>query len=100
MYPLYRPLVKSAYQKNNFLISQPKHMLFVLKTHETVLFVYLNLCLYKSNSFLALVMRKPTLNLVVCEPTRLKMPIEPLRLSRILKLLMYPVHIINLSRDV
>ena len=26
-----RPLVKSAYQKNNFLISQPKHMLWVLK---------------------------------------------------------------------
>ena len=28
---VYRPLVKSAYQKNNFLISQPKHMLWVLK---------------------------------------------------------------------
>ena len=27
-----RPLVKSAYQKINFLISQPKHMLWVLKT--------------------------------------------------------------------
>ena len=26
-----RPLVKSAYQKNNFLISQLKHMLWVLK---------------------------------------------------------------------
>ena len=26
-----RPLVKSAYPKNNFLISQPKHMLWVLK---------------------------------------------------------------------
>ena len=26
-----RPLVKSAYQKNYFLISQPKHMLWVLK---------------------------------------------------------------------
>ena len=26
-----KPLVKSAYQKNNFLISQPKHMLWVLK---------------------------------------------------------------------
>ena len=26
-----RPLVKSAYQKINFLISQPKHMLWVLK---------------------------------------------------------------------
>ena len=26
----HRPLVKSAYQKNNFLISQPKHMLWVL----------------------------------------------------------------------
>ena len=29
--PLNRPLVKSAYQKINFLISQPKHMLWVLK---------------------------------------------------------------------
>ena len=28
---LFRPLVKSVYQKNNFLISQPKHMLWVLK---------------------------------------------------------------------
>ena len=27
----YRPLVKSVYQKNNFLISQPKHILWVLK---------------------------------------------------------------------
>ena len=26
-----RPLVKSVYQKINFLISQPKHMLWVLK---------------------------------------------------------------------
>ena len=26
-----RTLVKRAYQKNNFLISQPKHMLWVLK---------------------------------------------------------------------
>ena len=26
-----RPLVKSVYQKNNFLISQPKHMFWVLK---------------------------------------------------------------------
>ena len=26
-----RPIVSSAYQKNNFLISQPKHMLWVLK---------------------------------------------------------------------
>ena len=26
-----RPLVKSVYKKNNFLISQPKHMLWVLK---------------------------------------------------------------------
>ena len=26
-----RPLVKSVYQINNFLISQPKHMLWVLK---------------------------------------------------------------------
>ena len=29
--PTVRPLVKGAYQKNNFLISQPKHMLWVLK---------------------------------------------------------------------
>ena len=28
---LNRPLVKRAYQKINFLISQPKHMLWVLK---------------------------------------------------------------------
>ena len=28
---IHRPLVKSAYQKINFLISQPKHMLWVLK---------------------------------------------------------------------
>ena len=28
---LLRPLVKSAYQKSNFRISQPKHMLWVLK---------------------------------------------------------------------
>ena len=27
----FRPLVKSVYQKINFLISQPKHMLWVLK---------------------------------------------------------------------
>ena len=27
---LCRPIVKSVYQKNNFLISQPKHMLWVL----------------------------------------------------------------------
>ena len=27
----YRPLDKSVYRKNNFLISQPKHMLWVLK---------------------------------------------------------------------
>ena len=26
---MYRPLVKSAYQKNKYLISQPKHMLWV-----------------------------------------------------------------------
>ena len=26
-----RPLANSAYQKNDFLISQPKHMLWVLK---------------------------------------------------------------------
>ena len=26
-----RPVVKSAYLKNNFLISQPKHILWVLK---------------------------------------------------------------------
>ena len=31
MHRFIRPLVKSAYQKNNFLISQPKHMLWVLK---------------------------------------------------------------------
>ena len=28
---IYRPLVKSAYKKINFLISHPKHMLWVLK---------------------------------------------------------------------
>ena len=28
---VHRPLVKSAYQENNFLISRPKHMLWVLK---------------------------------------------------------------------
>ena len=28
---LYRPLVKSAYQKINVLISQPEHMLWLLK---------------------------------------------------------------------
>ena len=28
---IFRTLVKSAYQKTNFLISQPKHMLWVLK---------------------------------------------------------------------
>ena len=28
---LNKPLVKSAYQKNNLLISQPKHMLWELK---------------------------------------------------------------------
>ena len=28
---IYRPLVKWVYQKINFLISQPKHMLWVLK---------------------------------------------------------------------
>ena len=27
----YRPLVKSVLRKNNFLISEPKHMLWVLK---------------------------------------------------------------------
>ena len=27
----HRPLVKSAYQKINFLLSQPKHMLWALK---------------------------------------------------------------------
>ena len=67
---LNRPLVKSAYQKNNFLISQPKHMLWVLKRTVSMrrffwaplsyakiygleniynftlkIFVYLNLCL-------------------------------------------------------
>ena len=29
--PRIRPLVQSAYQKTNFLVSQPKHMLLVLK---------------------------------------------------------------------
>ena len=32
-----RPLVKSVYQKNNFLISQPKHVLWVNRLNETVL---------------------------------------------------------------
>ena len=31
LYNLIRPLVKSAYQKINFLISKPKHMLWGLK---------------------------------------------------------------------
>ena len=31
LHVLYRPLVKSACQKNNFLISQPKHLFLVLK---------------------------------------------------------------------
>ena len=31
MYAIGKPLGKSAYQKINFLISQPKHMLWVLK---------------------------------------------------------------------
>ena len=30
-YLSHRPLVKSAKQKNDFLISEPKHMLWVLK---------------------------------------------------------------------
>ena len=38
-----RPLVKSAYKKNNFLISQPKHMLWVL--NEMVLLSTQNICL-------------------------------------------------------
>ena len=42
-----RPLVKSAYQKNNFLISHPKYMLWVLKrtlSNETVLLSTQNIC--------------------------------------------------------
>ena len=31
LFVVVRPLVKSVYQKNNFLISQPKHMLWILK---------------------------------------------------------------------
>ena len=31
VFELCRPLVKSEYQKNNFLISQPKYMLWILK---------------------------------------------------------------------
>ena len=31
-----RPLVKNAYKKNNFLISQPKHMLCVLKKNVSM----------------------------------------------------------------
>ena len=38
-------LVKSAYQKIYFLISQPKHMLWVLKRNETVLLSTQNICL-------------------------------------------------------
>ena len=39
---LYRLLVKSAHRKINFLISQPKHMLWVL--NETVLLSIQNIC--------------------------------------------------------
>ena len=41
-----RPLVKSACQKNNFRISQPKHMLWVLKNslNGTVLLSIQNIC--------------------------------------------------------
>ena len=31
-----RPLVKSAHQKINFLIIQPKHMMWVLKTYVKI----------------------------------------------------------------
>ena len=37
-----KPLVKSAYQKINYLISQPKQMLWVL--NETVLLSTQNIC--------------------------------------------------------
>ena len=37
MLVLDRPLVKTVYHKINFLISQPKHMFWVLKIIETVL---------------------------------------------------------------
>ena len=41
-----KPLVKSAYQKNNFLISQPKHVVGTQKNHlnETALLSTQNIC--------------------------------------------------------
>ena len=44
-----RPSVKSAHPKYNFLISQPKHMLYVVGTqkkrlNETVLLNTINIC--------------------------------------------------------
>ena len=44
----HRPLVKSEYQKLSFFISQPKHMLWVLKKRlsETVLLSTKNICYY------------------------------------------------------
>ena len=44
-----RPSVKNAHPKNNFLISQPKHMLYVVGTqkkrlNETVLLNTPNIC--------------------------------------------------------
>ena len=44
-----RPSAKSVYPKNNFLISQPKHMLYVVGTqknrlNETVLLSTTNIC--------------------------------------------------------
>ena len=44
-----RPSAKSAYPKNNFLISQPKHMLYVVGTqkirlNEMVLLSATNIC--------------------------------------------------------
>ena len=39
---LFRPLVKSVYQKINFLISRPKHMFWVL--NERVLLSTQNIC--------------------------------------------------------
>ena len=46
----FRPLVKSDYPKNNFLISQPKYVLWVFKwtismrLNETVLLSTQNIC--------------------------------------------------------
>ena len=34
------PFVKRVYQKNNFLISQPKHMLWVLKRTVTLKWLF------------------------------------------------------------